>query len=134
MQTKNGIYAARKTDAGVQAVFIDEELLEHRKLNRRAAENAARQEQAAMAERENLSNQQKQMETQQRMLERMRRRFLKQELKLLGFAMIVLLGRMMGLVELGFALPVIAVIQTVVCYRAGKFVGRTNQSRKETRI
>jgi len=127
MQVKNGLYAARKTDDGVQAVFIDEELLEHRMLNQRAAENAAQRERAEMAERERLLEQKKQADASQRAWERVRRRFIKRELKLLGIAAVVLLGRKMGLVELGFALPVLTAIQIVVCFRAGKFVGKTNQ-------
>lgn len=110
---RNGFYAAVKTDDGVQAVYIDENIYR------------IQQEQAAAQKRKKARKAQRQKRIECETRHRNETvHVLKQELKLLGAGAILWLGYSAGLVELAFALPVLIAFQTVICFRAGKWVGK----------
>ena len=129
MTMKNGVYAARKTDNGIRGIFIDEEILEHNVLNRKAKENRRQIERAAARECETILREQERKAAVEHRKRRATARLVKGELKLLGAAGVVFLGEKLGLVDLAFAVPVLLAIQTMICFRAGKFFGRKRKSK-----
>lgn len=84
MKALNGFYAARKTNDGVRAVFVDEETIELRELSRCISRNRAEKEQAAQAERQRLATIQQQAAKEERRKRRALRNLVKQEVKLLA--------------------------------------------------
>lgn len=127
MQVQNGLYAARKTDAGMKGIFIDEELLELGKLNQSIKANCRSREQAEAAREEAGREAQRRIRKEQRRKQRMTADIIKKELKLLGMAAVVALGQQLGMVDWAWAAPVLLGIQTVICFRAGKYFGRKSK-------
>ncbi len=131
MKVQNGFYAARKSDGGVKTIFIDEEALEMQRQNNIVAERrarAAREEaQAVAAAKErwaaSIVEDARREAAYERQQKKTRRLILK-ELKLLGMALLVMLGQELGLVDWTFGVPVLVGIQTVICFQAGKWFGR----------
>lgn len=116
---KNGVYAAMKTDDGVQAVYFDEQAF-LAEMEQMASE---RQERKEKAQRRKVAAKE----------DRQRRetiRLVKQELKLLAAGLVLYWGFCAGLVELAFAAPVLIGFQTVICFRAGRWFGRRERNRK----
>ena len=124
MKSLNGFYAARKTNDGVRAVFIDEETMELRELSRCIARNRAEKEQAALAEADRQNAIRQQAAKEERRRRRALRQLVKQEIKLLVSGGVIALGWYMGLVELAFAVPVLLIVQASIFFRAGKYMGR----------
>lgn len=129
MQALNGIYIARKTANGSRAVFVDEETIELAELSRHMEQNREKKDAAERAEQARRAGIARQAEAEDRRRRRAWRRLVKQELTLLAAGGVVALGWWLGLVELAFAVPVLLFCQTLICFRAGKYVGRNKEGR-----
>lgn len=120
----NGVYTAVKTRDGVATIFIEEEVLELGRLNRKAEqrreESARRADDADRAEKERMHKLAQAAERRQRATIRL----IKQELKVLAASVIVVLSMKVGLVAAAFAIPVLVACQTVICFRAGRYFGK----------
>lgn len=84
MKALNGLYAARKTNDGVRAVFVDEETIELRELSRCIARNRAEKEREAKAEADRQTAIRQQAAKEERRSRRALRNLVKQEVKLLA--------------------------------------------------
>lgn len=120
----NGVYTAVKTNNGVSAIYIEEEVLELGRLNRKTeqhrAESARRAADADRAQKEEKRRLAKEVERRHRATIHL----IKQELKVLAASVIVALSMKAGLVAAAFAIPVLVVCQTVICFRAGRYFGK----------
>lgn len=120
----NGVYTAVKTNNGVSAIYIEEEVLELGRLNRKTeqhrAESARRAADADRAEKERKHKLAQAAERRQRATIRL----IKQELKVLAASVVVGLSMNAGLVAAAFAIPVLVCCQTVICFRAGRHFGK----------
>lgn len=120
----NGVYTAIKTNDGVHAVYIEEEILELGRLNRitdqRRAENEQRVATAARVQKEKMRKLAQEAERRRRATIRL----IKQEAKVLAGSVIVGLAWKAGLVAAAFAVPVLIAWQTVIFFRAGKYFGK----------
>lgn len=127
---ENGLYAAVKTNDTVHAVFIDQENLEFGQLNkmvkanrqkhlREQAEQRAAAEQAWRAE-----------EARKRKFRRMVGAAVKQELALGAAMAVVYYGFYVGLVSVFFAIPVLAILLAVACFKAGSLFTRIFRRRR----
>lgn len=130
MQVPNGVYMARKNDAGVHSVFIDEEVIELSVLGRRIAANRAKREGVEAEKRAKAAQLRTMQKKELEKRARNRRRIIRQELKLLSCAAVVGMGWYLGLVELAFAVPVLAMLQAVICFRAGNYHGHKDHRMK----
>jgi len=130
MQALNGIYIARKTNNGSRAVFVDEETIELAELSHHMEQNRKKKAAAEQAERDRQIAAWRQAQAAEQRRRRAWRRLVKQELKLLAAAGVVALGWWLGLVELAFAVPVLLFCQTLICFRAGKYIGQKKEAAK----
>lgn len=128
MQALNGIYIARRTDTGSRAVFVDEETIELAELSHKMEQNQKKQAAAAKAERDRQTAARRREQAEEQRLRRAWRRLVKQEVKLLAAGGVVALGWWLGLVELAFAVPVLLFCQTLICFRAGKYIGQKKEA------
>lgn len=115
----NGLYAAMKTDEGVQAIYIDEGSF--RAQQRKAAAERHRKKAKIEERRQGMLQEHERQATV---------RVLIQELKLLGMGLVLYLGYCAELVELAFMVPVLVAFQTVICFRAGRWYGRRDRTSK----
>lgn len=145
---ENGLYAAVKTNDTVHAVFVDQENLEFGQLNkmvnanrrqhekelahqRAAAEQKVAAEQRVAAEKRAAAEQAwKAEEARKRKFRRMVGAAVKQELALTAAMAVVYYGFYVGLVSVFFAIPVLAVLLAVTCFKAGSFVTRIFRRRR----
>ncbi len=123
---ENGIYAARKSNARIDSIFIDEERIEMECLNHRVKARKQAQEQAAQQERETILAEQKRQQAEAMKRKRRTWQFCKKQGKLVAALIIVFAGHQMGLVAWEFAAPVLVGLQTVICFRAGRYFGGKN--------
>lgn len=138
---ENGLFAAVKTDDTVHAVFIDQENLEFAQLNKIVKANCLKHqreqaEQMAAAEKE-WTEQKAEAEKAWRAEEARKRKFrrmvgaaVKQELALTAAMAVVYYGFYVGLVSVFFAIPVLAVLLAVACFKAGSFFTRIFRRRR----
>lgn len=120
----NGIYAAVKDNAGVRAVYIEEEVLNMSRLN---AKTEQRRNAAAWVTAENAKAAQKRKQEQTKAARRKAmatRRLIVQELKVLAGVGVVFFGMKAGLVAAAWAIPVLAFFQAVIFFKAGKYFGK----------
>lgn len=121
---ENGMYAAVKTDSTVHAVFVDQEALEFGQLNKMVKANRRqrekeRNEQIAAADKVWRAE-----EARKRKFRRITARTVKQELGLATAMAVVYHGFSVGLVSEIFAVPVLAILLALFCFKAGNFFGR----------
>lgn len=120
----NGVYTAVKTHDGVATIFIEEEVLELGRLNRKTEQR--REESARLAADADRAEKERRCKLAQAAERRQRAtiRLVKQELKVLAGSVIVGLAWKAGLVAAAFAAPVLIAWQTVIFFRAGKYFGK----------
>ncbi len=120
---ENGIYAARAMDGRIDGVYIDQERIEMERQNKRVrarCQSEVRREEEAKAEAVRRAA----------IMERRKRqawRFVRKQGKLLAAALAVFAGQQMGYVAWEFAAPVLVGIQTVICFRAGRYFGQNGK-------
>ena len=121
---ENGMYAAVKTDCAVQTVFIDQENLEFCHMNKMVKANRLKYQQEQAKQREAAEKAWRAETARKRKYRRTIGRAVKQEVSL-GAAMVaVIYGFYAGLVSLQFAVPVLAILLAVACFKAGIFFTR----------
>ena len=121
---RNGLYKAIKTNDGVAAVYIEEEVLELGKLNAITEQRRkANSRQIAINDQIRKDRKNEQIKKQKRW-EREVTHLLKQELKVLAGAVAVYIALELGLVAAVLAVPVLITCQTVIAFRAGKYFGK----------
>ncbi len=117
---ENGIYAARAMDGRIDGVYIDQERIEMERQNKRVRarrQSEVRREEEARAEAVRRAA----------IMERRKRqawRFVRKQGKLLAAALIIFAGHQLGYGAWEFAAPVLVGIQTVICFRAGRYFGQ----------
>ena len=122
--SRNGMYTAIKTNDGVAAVYIEEEVLELGKLNAITEQRRkANRRQIAINDQIRKDRKNEQIKKQKRW-EREVTHLLKQELKVLAGAVAVYIALELGLVAAVLAVPVLITCQTVIVFRAGKYFGK----------
>lgn len=119
--SNNGFYAAMKTDTGVQTVYIDEETL---RAQRAQAAEAQRRRKMKAAQRKKIAAMNKEQQAAVQVI--------KQELKLIGMGAVLYWGYTMELVAPVFMVPVLIAFQTVICFRAGRWFGHRDQTKKDS--
>lgn len=122
--SRNGMYTAIKTNEGVEAVYIEEEVLELGKLNAITAQRRkANSQRIAINDQIRKDRKNEQIKKQQRQ-EREITHLLKQELKVFAGAVAVYIALELDLVAAVLAVPVLIACQTVLAFRAGKYFGK----------
>ncbi len=122
--SENGVYTAVKTNKGVTAVHISEELLELSRLNRRTGKRRSEHERLAVEAERAQQQRNLEMTKEEKRWERATIRLFKQELKVLAASVVVGIALKLGLVAAVFGIPVLIGCQTVICFRAGRYFGR----------
>lgn len=120
----NGMYAAVKDNAGVRAVFIEEEVLDLHRLNAKTAQRRNAAAQMATENAKAAEKQQRDLAKAARRKAMATRRLIVQELKVLAGVIVVGLGMRAGLVAAAWAIPVLAFFQAVIFFKAGKYFGK----------
>lgn len=127
---ENGLYAAVKTNDTVHAVFIDQENLEFGQLNKMVKANRRQREKEQAEQRATAEKAWRAEMARKRKFWRFVRRNVGQEL-FLGAAMaVVYYGFYVGLVSVFFAIPVLAILLAVACFKAGSFFTRIFRRRR----
>lgn len=127
---ENGLYAAVKTNDTVHAVFIDQENLEFGQLNQMVKANRQKHLREQAEQREAAEKAWRAEMARKRKFWRFVRRNVGQEL-FLGAAMaVVYYGFYVGLVSVFFAIPVLAILLAVACFKAGSFITRIFRHRR----
>lgn len=127
---ENGLYAAVKTNDTVHAVFIDQENLEFSQLNKMVKANRQKHLQEQAEQREAAEQAWRAEEARKRKFRRMVGAAVKQELALTAAMAVVYYGFYVGLVSVFFAIPVLAVLLAVACFKAGSFFTRIFRRRR----
>lgn len=127
---ENGLYAAVKTNDTVHTVFIDQDNLEFAQLNKMVKANRRQREKEQAEQRAAAEKAWRAEMARKRKFWRFVRRNVGQEL-FLGAAMaVVYYGFYVGLVSVFFAIPVLAVLLAVACFKAGSFITRIFRHRR----
>lgn len=127
---ENGLYAAVKTNDTVHTVFIDQDNLEFAQLNKMVKANRRQREKEQAEQRAAAEKAWRAEIARKRKFWRFVRRNVGQEL-FLGAAMaVVYYGFYVGLVSVFFAIPVLAVLLAVACFKAGSFITRIFRHRR----
>ena len=127
---ENGLYAAVKTNDTVHTVFIDQDNLEFAQLNKMVKANRRQREKEQAEQRAAAEKAWRAEMARKRKFWRFVRRNVGQEL-FLGAAMaVVYYGFYVGLVSVFFAIPVLAVLLAVDCFKAGSFITRIFRHRR----
>lgn len=127
---ENGLYAAVKTNDTVHTVFIDQDNLEFAQLNKMVKANRRQREKEQAEQRAAAEKAWRAEMARKRKFWRFVRRNVGQEL-FLGAAMaVVYYGFYVGLVSVFFAIPVLAVLLAVACFKAGSFITRIFRRRR----
>ena len=127
---ENGLYAAVKTNDTVHTVFIDQDNLEFAQLNKMVKANRRQREKEQAEQRAAAEKAWRAEMARKRKIWRFVRRNVGQEL-FLGAAMaVVYYGFYVGLVSVFFAIPVLAVLLAVACFKAGSFITRIFRHRR----
>ncbi len=121
---RNGLYTAVKTDDGVAAIYIEEELLElgrlNRKVEQRGSENDRRTADAARIQKEKK----RELAKAAKRWEKATIRLIRQEIMALVVAAFVSLALEAGQVTAEFAIPVLSISVALVCFLAGRYFGK----------
>lgn len=127
---ENGLYAAVKTEDTVHAVFIDQDNLEFGQLNKMVKANRRQREKEQAEQREAAEKGWRAEMARKRKFWRFVRRNVGQELFLGAVMAVVYYGFYVGLVSVFFAIPVLAVLLAVACFKAGSFFTRIFRRRR----
>lgn len=127
---ENGLYAAVKNGSTVHSVFIDQENLEFGQLNKMVKANRRQREKEQAEQREADEKAWREEMARKRKFWRFVRRNVGHEL-FLGAAMaVVYYGFYGGQVSVFFAIPVLAVLLAIACFKAGSFFTRIFRRRR----